>query len=388
MTEEMQKDSVDFPPCPYTPIKACGMLNHQTLSSSRDAFTNPNIDLVTEKQITFIVDKWLESPSEVQPLIDMQKVLESIRSIPPSDERIKLMNTVVRTLGKPHMLATYLDMLRDSAERYGTEEQELCKNKLQSVRMHSVYGWCGNTILVESFDGPTEGTHKPLPGLEEMLGNSTSAWNLTMHIWQPNLTAKGFTIKDMIESGAILEPPHSHPFDFVSMIVMGNMHQSIYKQIDCNEENNLSVNQDAYRGRYSNTTLEHVDGVWPPHRFRETCRLKTLEHRVKLRAGDSYYMPCNWIHDVEIDRNLATSKPTITLFLSSEYMVKPHVYMAKSMADFHEEYPDLKKNAKPISADSWHDKLKTIAAYLRGETDTLNLNKIVKHTEKYAFFHV
>ena len=390
MKEDNQKDNVDFPRHPYTPIiEADAMLNHKTLCSSRDILTNSNIDLAVEKQITSIVENWLESPSKVQPFIDMQRVLESVRRIPPGDKRIKLMNTVVRTLGQPNMLATYLDMLRDSAKRYGTKEQELCKNKLQSARMHSVYGWCGNTILVESFDEPTEGTYKPVPGLEEMLGNSTSAWNLTIHIWQPNLTAKGFIIKDMVEPRCILEPPHSHPFDFVSMLVVGSMHQSIYRQIDCNEEDNLGTKQEEHRKHYySNTTLEHVDGVWPPHRFRETCRLKTLEHRVTLRSGDSYYMPCNWIHDVEIDRSLADYKPTITLFLSSEYMVKPHVYMASSMADFHKEHPDLKKNAKPISENSWHDKLKAIATYLRGETDTLNLNKIVRHTEEYAFFHV
>jgi len=217
------------------------------------------------------------------------------------------MNSIIRTLGRPEALATFLDMLRDSATRDGTKEQELCRFKLQSVRLHSIYGWCGNTLLVESFDGPTKGTYTPLPGLGERLGNSTSAWNLTIHVWQPNETAKGFPITAPLEKGSILEPPHSHPFDFVSTVVKGVMHQSIYAQND-------DVGGTSTDGRYSQIPLEHVDGVWPPHDFRETCTLKTLEHRVMLKQGDSYHMPCHWIHDVEIDGNTAVSKPAITLF--------------------------------------------------------------------------
>jgi len=330
-----------------------------------------------------MIERWRNNPNTVAPLAEMQSVLERARKTPRGDERIKLMNSVVRTLGRPEALATFLDMLRDSATRDGTKEQELCRLKLQKVRLHSIYGWCGNTLLVESFDGPTEGTYTPLPGLGERLGNSTSAWNLTIHIWQPNETAKGFPITAPLEKGSLLEPPHSHPFDFVSTVVKGVMHQSIYAQND-----NVARTSTGNDGRYSQTPLEHVDGVWPPHNFRETCTLKTLEHRVMLRQGDSYHMPCDWIHDVEIDGNTAVSKPTVTLFLSSEYMVMPHVYMTKAMADFHKENPGIKTNGVPISESAWHDKIKAIAGYLRGESATLNLNRIVRFPGEYAFFHV
>lgn len=374
----------EFSSGPRAPEGTRGMLEHTTLSSMRDALTNGNVDLPTIQEVNTIIERWRNDPNTMEPFAEMQNVLERVRKIPRGDERVILMNSIVRTLGRPDTLATFLDMLRDSATRHGTKEQELCRLKLQNVKMHSIYGWCGNTLVVESLDQPTEGTYKPIPpGLGERLGNSTSAWNLTIHIWQPNLTAKGFPISTPLEKEALIEPPHSHPFDFVSIVVKGAMHQSIYAQHDAVES--VSTNS---ADRYSQTALEHVDGVWPPHDSRETRTLKTLEHRVLLREGDSYHLPCDWIHDVEIDGDTAVSKPTITLFFSSEYMVMPHVYMTKAMADFHERNPDIKRNGIPISENAWHAKLKAIARYLRGESTTLDLNEIVKYPGEYAFFHV
>ena len=367
---------------PYAPEGTRALLEHTTLTSMRDALTNENVDPLVTREINTMIERWCHHPKTVEPFAEMQSVLERARKIPRGDERVIIMNSIVRTLGRPETLATFLDMLRDSATRAGTKEQELCRLKLQKVKMHSIYGWCGNTLLVESFDQPTEGTSKPIPGLGERLGNSTSAWNLTIHIWQPNLTAKGFPVNAPLAKGTILEPPHSHPFDFVSTVVKGVMHQSIYAQHD------VGVTPTNNDDRYSQTPLEHVDGVWPPHGFRETRTLKTLEHRVVLKEGDSYHMPCDWIHDVEIAGRTAVSKPTITLFLSSEYMVMPHVYMTKAMADFHNENPDIKRNGVPISETAWHAKIEAIAGYLRGESATLDLNEIVKYSGEYAFFHV
>ena len=375
---------IGFSNGPHAPEGTRGMLEYPALTSMRDALADEkNIDPLTSRKINTVIEHWRNDPNTVEPMAEMQNILEHARRIPRSDQRVILMNTIVRTLGRPDTLATFLDMLRDSATRHGTREQEICRLKLQNVKMHSIYGWCGNTLLVESFDQPTEGTHKTMLGLGERLGNSTSAWNLTIHVWQPNLTAKGFPVNATLESGVLIEPPHSHPFDFVSTVVKGVMHQSIYAQ-----NNNVGLTPKDSNDRYGRTTLEHVDGVWPPHDFRETRTLETLEHRVLLNEGDSYYMPCDWIHDVEIDGDTAVSKPTITLFFSSEYMVMPHVYMTKAMADFHERNPDIKRNGIPISENAWHAKLKAIARYLRGESTTLDLNEIVKYPGEYAFFHV
>ncbi len=375
-------DLVDFPESPYIPknaeTKFCsGSLrdNKQILSVSH---TVPSI----ARQINELIRKWQLKAGLVEPITDMQRIIESARKIPPGDLRVCYMNTIVRTLGQPRVLATYLDMLRDSSMRTGTQEHDLCK-KIQAARMHSVYGWCGGTILLESMKGSTEGTHKPVPGLEEMLGNTTSEWNLTIHIWQPNTKAKGFPIKGKTAQKSVLEPPHSHPFDFASMVVKGKMHQSIYQK-----SSQQAASSSKEIGHYNHELLEHVDGVWPPHQFRKQCTLKTLEHRVLLKEGESYYMPCNVIHDVEVNTTDAELKPAITLFLSSEYMVKPHAYISKSMADYHAVNPDLKSNAKTILESSWHEKLKAISEYLRSETTTLDLNKIVNYSGEYAFFHI
>ncbi|MHB1769710.1 MAG: hypothetical protein ACYCPH_01360 [Minisyncoccota bacterium] len=312
LEREKSDPKTEFSSGPRAPAGTRGMLEYTTLASMRDALTNEHIDLLTTQEIDTIIERWRNDPNTIEPFAEMQSVLERVRKIPRGDKRVILMNSIVRTLGRPDTLATFLDMLRDSATRHGTKERELCRLKLQNVKMHSIYGWCGNTLVVESFDQPTEGTYKPIPpGLGERLGNSTSAWNLTVHIWQPNLTAKGFPVNTPLEKGALIEPPHSHPFDFVSTVVRGAMYQSIYAQND-----DVGLTSTSSADRYSETALEHVDGVWPPHYLRETRTLKTLEHRVLLKEGDSYHMLCDWIHDVEIDGNIAASKPTITLFLS------------------------------------------------------------------------
>jgi hypothetical protein len=119
-------------------------------------------------------------------------------------------------------------MLRDSAERFGTPEQQLCKAVSQDARMHATNGWCGQTLILESCLGPTEGTFETAPGVEEMLGNTPPEWGVSIHIWQPNPKAKGFPVENRHEPGIIVEPPHSHPFDFISMVVTGEMHQSTY----------------------------------------------------------------------------------------------------------------------------------------------------------------
>jgi hypothetical protein len=164
------------------------------------------------------------------------------------------------------------------------------------------------------------------------------------------------------------------------------MYQSIYSQHS--SDNASDQTSPAVRAdRYAGTKLEHVHGVWPPHDHQASSELVTLEERVALRAGDSYYMPCDKIHDVEIDASIASDKPTITLFLGSEAVVKPHVFMAPAMAEFHNVHPDLKHSGRALHRDDWHAKLEAVAAYLRGKNPTLNLDNIVRYEGEYAFFH-
>jgi len=305
-------------------------------------------------------------------------MLDRIRMVPVGDERVYLMSSVVRSLGRPQALASFLDMLRWAALRSHPSEDSYL-SMLQNVRMHSIYGWCGNTMLVESGRTPVAATYPVFPGLAERLGNPASSWNLTLHVWQPNRYARGFTVLKDRPADSIAEPPHSHPFDFVSSVVTGSMRQSIYRQVDT---------VSSRMGRYADVTLEHVDGVWPPHDHQSSVGLDVLEERVVLAPGDTYYMPCDMIHDVEIDPAAAVETPTITLFLSSEYMVMPHVYMARSMAENHVSHPKVKTLASPIPPQSWHAKLEAVSNYLTGRSVTLRLPDIVLFNGEYAFFHI
>jgi hypothetical protein len=339
-------------------------------------------DVTIERAILRLVDEWAADPMSVEPIQSVRSLMDSIRTLPRGDERLKCMNTLVRTLGQPQVFATFLDMIRDSAGRTGTREQELSRIS-QNASQHCVYGWTGQTLLVTSSAEPTDGTLDPETGVAELLGEIPPAvWGLSMHIWQPNPRAKGFASGASIEPDVIVEPPHSHPFDFASMLAIGSMHQSIYAQ-----RRSDRAFPATREGRYDGTTLQHVYGVWPPHDRRSPDEVMTLEERVPLRAGDSYYMPCDRIHDVEIDANTASDTPAVTLFMASECVVKPHVYMAASMADFHDAHPNLKRRGYALPSEDWHAKLELVAAYLRGEALTLNLHDVVKYDGEYAFFH-
>jgi hypothetical protein len=297
------------------------------------------------------------------------------------------MNTLLQTLGQPEVFATFLDMVRDSSQRSGTREQALSEISRKSSK-HAVYGWCGQTRLALSGSAVTNNTLTPEPGVQAFLGKTpTSAWALSMHIWQPNARAQGFVCGHRDVPNVIAEPPHSHPFDFASIVVIGQLHESVYAQCD----SDLALTKkgtEIKKGRYDGLILEHVHGVWPPHDYREASQVMTLEDRVEINVGDSYFMSGSTIHDVQIDADVAQSKPAITLFLRSESFVKPHVYMAPAMADFHALHPDLKNQGYPLAEDAWNEKLELVADYVRGKSPTLDLSAIVKYDSEYAFFNV
>ncbi|HEY5835774.1 MAG TPA: hypothetical protein VIW71_18095 [Streptomyces sp.] len=351
----------------------------QSLVAIRDTMTSLSPDERTEQALTAILAGWRGDRASVDPIGAIRDVLDDIRALPRGAGRLAAMNTFVRTLGEAEALATFLDMMRDSAERPGTADEELTRFS-RNARKHAVYGWAGQTLLLFSGFEPTEATVTPEPGVLELMGENPPAavWGLSMHIWQPNPNAKGFSSGARIEEGVIVEPPHSHPFDFASMVSTGVMRQSIYAQASATP---------GCEGRYDGVRLEHVDGVWPEHQYRATCELSTLEKSVELTAGDSYYLPCDVIHDVEFDAKVATATPAVSLFLCSEAVVKPHVYMAATMADAHDANPALKAQGGALTPEAWQAKLAAVSAYLRGQRSTLSLDDIVDYDGEYAFFH-
>ncbi len=364
---------------PHLPACPTMSVDGSSLASIRDTMTQLPPDAATKQTMLSIIQRWRGDPESIEPIGALRDVLDGIRALSRGDARLAAMNTFVRTLGTAEALATFLDMMRDSADRVGTKDEELTRFS-RNARKHAVYGWAGQTLLLFSGFEPTSGTVEPEKGVLELLGENPppAVWGLSMHIWQPNPNAKGFSSGADIGSNLIVEPPHSHPFDFASMVATGVMRQSIYAQGAADGEGN---------DRYDGVRLEHVDGVWPEHQYRTTCELSTLEAGVTFRAGDSYYLPSDMIHDVEFDAKVAATTPAVTLFLASEAVVKPHVYMSEIMADAHDADPGLKEQGGALSPDAWRAKLTAVSAYLRGEQDTLRLEEIVNHQGDYAFFH-
>jgi hypothetical protein len=356
--------------------------DRMTLSASRDVMTGMQPDRAIQSALVATLERWRADAATATPLQELKDTLEVVRRMPRGEVRLRGMNTLVRTLGTPEALATLLDILRLSWTKDGTREQELAR-VAQEGKLHSIYGWCGQTSILFSESEPTEGTVLPTDvWAKDRLLYPASLWWLSIHIWQPNPRAQGFRTDTLDEPGVIVEPPHSHPFDFASMVSIGKMRQSIYSELG-------SGAKPRKPGRYDGSTLEHVDGVWPPHDYRRTVELQTEEDRLMLTAGDSYYLPCHRIHDVEVDTNDSRARPAITLFLASETLVVPHVYMATTMADYHAAHPDLIASLQPraLSAQAWMAKLEAVSDYLRGKSPTLCLDEIVKSDQEYAFFH-
>lgn len=331
-----------------------------------------------------LFDEWNSNKKCPKPIQKIQKVMNSIRQLPRSEERVAAMNTFVRTLGTASNLASFLDMLRQSANSKDLAEKTLT-NYSRLDRQHSSYGWCGQTRLLCSEENFSSGTVEPEDGVQEIIGSAPpSRWSLSMHIWQPNPNAKGFPIGKQPDSDLIFEPPHSHPFDFASMVAIGSLKQTVYSDISQDVQHPFEGK--FLENRYDDVDLIHVQRVWPPHNDQSPANLNCQEEVVLLQ-GDSYFLPCNKIHDVEVDRKTALINPAITLFLRSEAVVIPHVYMVKSMVDFHKKNPDIEHMGQPLQEEDWNNKLKLVSIYLRGESDTLNLAEVVKQKSEYAFFN-
>lgn len=383
MSQKVEQVALGHPRLPLScpRVSADGLSLELNLHYMKSLDPNPSI----RQALLRLLERWNERCDSVEPIASIRAILDTIRALPRSDERVRCMNTVLRVLGQSENFATLLDMIRDSSQRIGTNEHVLSESSRKSSK-HAVYGWCGQTRLVLSGTEPAHGTLTPEPGVQDFLGKTpTSAWSLSMHIWQPNANAKGFECGHRIEPPVIAEPPHSHPFDFASIVVIGQMHQSVYAQ--CDSDVGVARLDRELKGRYDGVTLHHVHGVWPPHDQYEETSVVTLENRVLMKAADSYFMPAPIIHDVQVDATISQNTPAITLFLRSETYTKPHVYISSSMADCHARNPALKHQGYPLSDEDWNRKLERVADYVRGKTPTLNLSSVVKYDNEYAFFN-
>lgn len=358
-----------------------GLSTELTLESSKEALTTGFRDSVIADAITEILAAPEKGENDATGALEaLQNLLENVRHVPEGRKRVARMNAFVRTLGRADNLATFLEIMRASLASGRKSDHEIAERSRRG-RGHCIYGWAGQSLMLASETFPIESTLAPEDGVAEFMGFPLSEWHMSLHIWQPNAEAEGFASTKRLEPGVIVEPPHSHPFSFVSYVSIGKMRQSIYAE---RTDPAAAGNDD----RYHDVVFERVDGVWPPHQEYEPSRLRTTEDRVLLRQGDSYFMSTDLIHDVEVDRAAATARPAITLFLCSETTQIPKSYMVSSMADFHRANGDLTKRATPLDAELWDAKLGATARYLRGDSDELRLHEIVKCGSSYAFMNI
>lgn len=345
------------------------------LQDSTAALTNGCRDLRVEDEIAQIMDQAVGSADILR---EIQDVMERMRSIPGGTGRIATMNSFVRALGEPERLAKLLDVLRISLTSTSPDERKFADDS-QGEEMHCVYGWAGQTLMLESHQHDVEGTTPPRPGVTDFFPHPVAVWHISIHIWQANPNAHAFEATKNIDSDSITEPPHTHPFPFVSYVSVGEMHQSTYAEQDVDT---VQSETDRYEG-----VLERVDGAWPPHEEYTPSRLRTVEHRFHLKAGDSYYMPTDVVHDVEVSKTVSANTPAITLFLAGEFTDIPHAYMSSPLAQFHRENPDILELAQPLDPEEWSAKLAATAQYLRGEVDHLRLHEIFDCKTSYGFMH-
>jgi hypothetical protein len=352
-----------------------------SLESSRDALSSAHCDGDTAEAITDILaGPALGRTDATDALEQLQGLLEQIRHTPEGVARISRMNAFVRTLGRADNLATFLELMRASLAAPRPSDHEIAERS-RAGRAHCIYGWAGQSLVLASEATKLPSTTPAGDGVEDFMGYSVAEWHASIHIWQPNPEAQGFESVKRFEPEAIVEPPHSHPFSFVSYVSVGQMRQSIYE-----EGSGPAATGPA--DRYQDVDLERVDGVWPPHQEYVRSRLRTVEERVLLEQGQSYFMSTDLIHDVEVDRATAADRPTITLFLCSETTQVPKSYMVPSMAEFHRGHSELTSRAKALDPEEWDAKLDATARYLRGETDHLRLGEVFECGSSYAFMNM
>ncbi|WP_163380171.1 hypothetical protein [Cyclobacterium sp. SYSU L10401] len=347
------------------------------LSDAIIQLAQEHIDSGIEEKIHSCLDKWNRGDIG-SPISDLRVIVEPIRMTPPSFRRLQLMNSFLRVFSRPQIITKYLEALVIASQDNRSGDSELI-NRLKDDTLHSMYGWCGNCQIFYTSSAPLPYYGIKSKKLQRQMGYPVGVWGINIHVWQPNSSAIPFKVKGNLPSNIITEPPHSHPFDFVSIVLKGRVHQSTY--YPCKNEDSASSSISTYKG----FGFEHVDGVWPPHTNKNKCYLKTLEHRVLIEEGGAYFMPLEVVHDVQVEKNVASKTPAISLFFASEYYSPAHVYTTKEMIDFHNRNPFLKYEGSKLSSSQWEKKLIYISEYLLNTRETLNLNPIVKHRKSYSF---
>jgi hypothetical protein len=172
-----------------------------------------------------------------------------------------------------------------------------------------------------------------------------------MHVWQPSFP------RDTQAKHIRVEPPHSHPWSFHSYVVRGSLRQYSYSTVEYAKQ----------RERY----IPHGGPIraWQPTEWQN----QTLEQdeEVVLRAGQSYHLPPSFFHSTP-DDGMPSSHPAVTL-LYRWMPTQPSTFFLRTTEK--QAIAELAKRPYARFYNGWQ-KLRAVAAYLRNEQQTLNLQEL------------
>jgi hypothetical protein len=103
------------------------------LSARREALTSGFHSSEIAHAVTEIITRAASGcRAELTPLRELRRVLEGMRALPPSIERLRRMNTFVRTLGQPNHLAILLDVLRGRLKSHNASRRPVISRIIAS----------------------------------------------------------------------------------------------------------------------------------------------------------------------------------------------------------------------------------------------------------------
>jgi hypothetical protein len=253
----------------------------------------------------------------------MHDAIKDIQLLAEAD-RFMRMNTIVRTLGQPETLAQWLGCMRSYCRSDGYKED--CA-ALEFDEHHRRFGHFQFYLL---------------PGKGPM----------TMHVWQPapRLHIEGVHFSQ--------EPPHTHPWNFVSTVAIGSLRMTDYRM----KQQRVNADYACFEIDRSFSNLSKCEGGVS----NGPAPMATEE----LNAGDSYLFPKEHVHSTPDDGKW-TTEPAITLLVKDRAEQRSAFYMSRSDAvqfDLARTNSSLRSTG-PLSHNRivrYEAKLDSIMSYLRG----------------------
>lgn len=80
--------------------------DRMALRQNMEYLRNQPPDVFVQEAIFSLMDSWKKDSESVRPLTTIKDLMDTMRTIPRSEQRLKAMNTFVKTLSNPEFFAT------------------------------------------------------------------------------------------------------------------------------------------------------------------------------------------------------------------------------------------------------------------------------------------